>query len=308
MARKVKLLHYRRASFGETGESDNRTLEDYLSLAYGQKNRDDIKFSKNKRVYKNLAYHKDADGSFMHFTIYSPGEQASTVTTDAEENATDLEAADPPKGHEYIDGDCKVFVKGNHVIICSSRIIDSQIITFLCDIFKVSELGSRAESISLQKIAKIDTAKKIQMEGVKEIIMDSSIYSASLMNNGKSVKKKIFSGITGIIKSATLKDDPEESIKKLDSLSARVVISANGRIESALSEEKIIELANIVLKEEDGGFCIITKKGSLIKAGEIAVKKRVRMEPFGKTVFPNEALDAMREYMKELHDDGILKA
>jgi hypothetical protein len=56
-----------------------------------------------------------------------------------------------------------------------------------------------------------------------------------------------------------------------------------------------------------GGFCILTKKGSLIKAGEIAVKKRIRMEPFGKTVFPKEALEAMKGYMKELRDDGILK-
>jgi hypothetical protein len=260
MAKKTKLLHYRRAGFGETGDNDTRTLEDYLCLACGKDCMDNIKFSKNKRVYKNLAYQKDDKGSFVHFTIYSPGEQASTVNTNIEESASDLETADPPEGQEYIDGDCKALINGNHVVICSSRVMDAQINTFMRNIFKVAGLGSRAESVSLKKIANIDKTKKIQAEGVKEIIMDSSIYSASLMNNEKTMKKKILHKLTRIIKSTILKDDEEETIKKLDSLSVKVVISANGKIESALSEEKIIELANLVIEEEDGGLLHPYKK------------------------------------------------
>lgn len=69
--------------------------------------------------------------TLMHLTRYVPGVQASTLQPKATTAEDDEGAQPPPKGKEFKDGDCFLFLKDHHVLYCGHGISKSKASLYL---------------------------------------------------------------------------------------------------------------------------------------------------------------------------------
>jgi hypothetical protein len=306
---RTKMLSYRRADFIVDG---NGPLETYLIEAH--KKFPNIEH-RTIQEENNLVLEcrnfiiKPRVAIFLHIAAYTPGEPASVVPKIQGVSSGDLGIAVPPDGCEFMDGDSMALVAGNHVILCSSFLHESQTERYMCRIVEKAALCQHAENFKLSKVADIDKVALIKNQGVKSISFDASLQSASLDHLERTtLNKRLVGGVADQLLALIKKDDDGLDLDKAENLSVKLSLSFDMRKKDyTFGREKLEGMADTLIGENDAGFSIETLSGQSIKGDDIVLRKKITLPKHGKTVYCKDAWAEMENYYLELKEGGLLE-
>jgi hypothetical protein len=178
-----------------------------------------------------------------------------------------------------------------------------------------------AGSLELEKVAKTSKIEMIKKEGVKEIILESSLYEASILKINK--KEKSFFGIKKKIADELMRifsEDPTLSnIREKENLNISLSVrfdgkEARGHLKEAdfgvAGKERLSRSSSMIVeeyeKENIDGFTIITGSGNKITADAIRVSEAYKIQTFGRSISRIDAWDKLEIYFKHLKATGVL--
>jgi hypothetical protein len=306
-----KTLSYRRAEW-LTDIPKGTTLESCLKAAHNvlktvqQKTiiRDN---GQQIRAVKKLAP-RDG-GFFLHVTADTPGEEASVVPKaqkDTEE--LDVGTVAAPDNAEFMDGDAFLYVRDDHVCICTTGMRDGAVRLFLYEFFAKARLGDWANKFDLFKAANVDKLRMLRTQGVKEIALKATLFQATTQYEKRKgttggLLRTLARHIQAIIQSEIEDFD--------DSLRVQVTIRTDGRVRKHLSlgERRIEKLAADVVEHEQANddFEIITNYGQKVRPDEIFLSETMFIAAQGKSVKRPDAWDHLEKYYNRLRKAGALE-
>ncbi|MDE2164219.1 MAG: hypothetical protein KGJ53_13730 [Alphaproteobacteria bacterium] len=305
-----KTLSYRRAEW--FGGASGITLERCVRDAHkALKNVGDRSIFHGDQIARS-AKQKDAAGGGMllHITTETPGESASVVPKVAPTTEEiDLKTARPPTDGEWLDGDAFLFVKNDHVCICTTGIRDGAIRFFLHQFFRKAKIRKDAVNFDLMKVADMKKVKMLHSQGVKELVIRAAMYKAA--NSFVRRKSRAMSMAGAVAKHAKAILGKPNDVSP-DGLRVLVTLKTDerfGKKAFALGEAEIETLAADVVNkpEEDDDYVIITKTGQKITPKEIFMRSRVSIESDGKTVRCDKAWNELVHFFNALNKAGILE-
>lgn len=309
MTNRIKTLAYRRAHFIVDGSGP---LEPHLVEAHKRRpNIEDRTIDEDNQLVlecRNFS-HKSGSGVFLHIAAYTPGEQASVVRRVRGVSSGDLETAAPPEGCEFMDGDTMIFVSGDHVILCSSTLHEKQSERYLTRIVELAKISTHAGNFGLSKVANIDKVRLLKKQGVKAIILNSTLYSASLEHLERTtVSKTLSGGIADQVLAIFGKNMNEQELEKAENINVNLKLSFDSRKSGAVfGQEKLGAIANLMVNEDDDNFIIETMTGEKISPNDVVLSKKTSMQKFGKTVYCQDAWRELENYYLELKNGGLLE-
>jgi hypothetical protein len=316
---KSKKLYYRRATWEKQGKA---TLEALLNEAH------DTLTTVGRRTFqtsggeiRGARVHPSDKGLLLQIAAYAPGEPTSTIDKNKSAKASTIAAEPAPEGKDYLDGDIFVLVNGNHVILCPSGVRETVATNYF--IHALTKVGNTkiATTLGLDKVAKTSKLKMIQDEGVKEILLHSSLYEASLLHaDAKSSSIGGFRALIAQQMERIFAKDPElQAISELENLNISLSIRFNGKEGrkrhadpqfGTAGRARLIKASQRVLDEHDDGdsegFVIITGQNNQITADEVRVSDKVSITALGKSLSHTDAWDKLTKYYEQLKGAGVL--
>jgi len=317
--RKNKKLYYLRAKWDNQGKV---TLESLLREAHKTMlTTGDRIFASSPGEIKGAHVKDTEDRMFFHIASYVPGEPTSTIDKDRTAQRATITVEPAPDGKDFLDGDIFVLVKDNHVIICPSRARENVARNYFSSVLLKFDKKNEASSLELCKVANSNKLNMLEKEGVKEIILDTSLYEASLMQLNKKHEKvstikaviaqqlmRIFaqdptlsniSEIENLNISLSIKFDGQEGKKK----HASPIFGDSGRKRLLKTSEKIIAEYE---EDREDGFTIVTGSGNTITADQVRISDNSNIEAFGKSLSCSDAWDKLSNYFDRLKSNGVL--
>ncbi len=307
-ARREKTLHYRRAQWLQIGQ----TLESYTRQACQTLPTVDLRTierGEGKFVRCIRTRRRQQGGIFLHLTADTPGEAASTIPKLLNQADVDVGEAGPPQDAEFMDGDAFVFIRDDHVCFCAGELRDASIAYFLASLFLKADLGGASSQFVLNRVADVEKIQLIQERGVKEIVLDASLYEATAHYNARNAQPaSVLRSIGRTFWSLLAHDDNDD---RDDNLQVQVSIAADGRVRhnAEFGYRRLEALAEKVVENERAGdqYAIITKDNQKITAGEITLHKTARITAFGKSVSRDPAWNELLAYYQELAAAHLLE-
>lgn len=305
--KRERALHYRRVKWLH----DSQTLESYARQAVQALNTVELRTidrGEGQFIRFLRTRRRQAGGIFLHLTADTPGESASTIPKQFNQADLDVGASAPPVDSEYMDSDAFVFIRDNNLCYCASAMRDGGIAYSLGQLFEKADLGHNAKLFSLEKVADAEKIALIQERGVKEVVLNATLYEAtSKYNQRHSQPTSILRSIGRVFYS--LRDDDNES--RMDNLSVYVSISADGRVQhnSEVGYARIEEFASQVVETQADGdsYTIITKDGQKISAAKITLHKTVKIASQAKSIAREPAWSELLTYYQELAAKNFLE-
>ena len=315
---KVKKFYYRRAVW--EGQRKGK-IEKILTKAH--ESLDTV----GKRTFETGsgaeirgARYSDNKGLYLHIAAYVPGEATSIIEKSARAKQSRVTAQAAPDGKDYLDGDAFVFVKENEVIICPSGLREAVVERYIWHILKKSGHEDIAHTFELDKIASASKLKMIKDQGVKEVVLNASLYEASLLQMDK--KKPNISNIKRSIADnleAIFGQDPDlKQIHQQENINVKVSLKFDGT--AARRNNKVtgygvagrkrlegaaVQLVSNYSDVDDDQFTIITGMGNSITPDEIRVSESYKVETLGKSLSRKSAWKLLREYYDRLKTEGV---
>ena len=304
-----KTVSYRRA---EWIKDSGRTLETYIKEAHRKLSsvaeRTVIYGSHHVRIVKV----KDVRGGgvLLHITAEIPGDATSVVPKiKGAEAEVDLRRVAPPSYGEWLSGDAFLFVKDDHVCLCTTDIHDGAVQRFIQLVFDRAGLRSASTQFVLRKQADISAVALLRKEGVKELSIRATLYKATADYQRRKTEAIGVAGLIGKHFKALL-GRPDDVTS--DSLRMELVLKADkrfGRGDIKVGEKQIERLATDVLthSEPEDEFVILTQRGQRITQKEIFMRAKVMIDSDGKTVNCEQAWHELRSFFDRLGETGLLE-
>lgn len=248
------------------------------------------------------------EGHLLHITVETPGEYASIVpAADKAKEEVEVGTTAPPDGAEFMDADAFLFVRGNDVCLCSTNLQDSSVRDFLIAFFEKAKLRKDASLFDLAKVANIPKLKLLQSNGVQEIELRASMYSATAhYHKRKAQPQGLLGGIAKHVK-AILGNEHDANE---DALNVVLTLKTDRRRKGlVLGEKRIKDIGINVLKNQQRGddFTIITKDGQRIGPDELYMRTTVEMESLGKSVQRDKAWKEVVKFYESMEKAGALE-
>jgi hypothetical protein len=206
-----------------------------------------------------------------------------------------------------MDGDAFLYVKDDHVCMCTTGMRDGAVRLFLYELFAKAKLGDWANKFELMKAANLDKLKMLRTQGVKEIALNASLYQATAQyeerkSTAGGLLRTLAKHIQAIVQSEIEDFD--------DSLRVQVTIRTDGRVRKHLSigERRIEKLAANVVEhaEAHDDFEIITSYDQIVRQDEIFLSETMYLATHGKSVKRSDAWDHLEKYYNRLKKAGAL--
>ena len=198
-----------------------------------------------------------------------------------------------------------MLVSGNDCLLMPNGLHPKSIENIVLKLLEVAQqkgadLPDGAKAFQLLPIADKNMIQRVREEGVKKIHLNVGQYLETARDHEESYRMTIGRCIgRHLLEALFIKDEDRRQIEAADNVSARVVISLDGR-RAGLQPEKLIPLANDLAFEDEEHLEIETKTGQRIKGENLVLKKGVKVRAFAKTVAHEHAWDEMREYWSYL--------
>ncbi|HEX4104778.1 MAG TPA: hypothetical protein VHX92_00975 [Rhizomicrobium sp.] len=252
-------------------------------------------------------------GLLLHLTAETPGEFASVVPkvkTDATE--IDLKSEKPPTDGEWLDGDAFVYIKGDHICLCTTSMRDGPVKIFFWELFAKAKMAKEKTKFDLVKVADIKKVNLVKKAGVKELEIRATLFKATADYNNRKSQAIGFAGALGKHMKAFLGKPNDVND---DGLKVGLVFKTDKRFGAkavALGESEIETLAadlikNVEKDHEHYDYVIKTNKGQRITLEEIFMKSTVEIEAHGKTVQCNKAWKELVKFYEGLEETGALE-
>jgi len=312
--RRPKKFHYRRAAWHT--EAKKQPLSTMVEAAHtkfstvGERRFEGLHGSK----FEGSRWKKDENGDiFLHLTLYYPGQPTSTVSNEENNIAATIEAHRAPDTKEFLDGDIFALIRKNHVILCCHSIREQYFDTYIRRILNKNEIDT--ELFYLDKIAKASKVKLINDEGVKEIILNSSLYKASI----DEIEEKRVQNIIGKAREQLARifatDPTLKEIRENENLNMQISIKYNGTEAQRnkkdpefgiVGKKRLLEASNLLIENaKDDGFVIVTGSGNQISADDIRVSESFNVDTLGKSLDYQDAWGKLANYANQLEAAGV---
>lgn len=324
--KKPRKLQYRRAVWNSDGDKQGNTnsLEMYLKDTLAKSsNAGDLTFPWGSINITCADSKSDNDGVYLQIARYSPGGNTCTIDKDLLQTRRQIFAEPAPEGKDYMEGDIFVLVKDNHVLLCSSGARENIAKKFFSFILEKQDRIWSAHTLDLQVVANIDKLKLIQKEGVKELILNASIYDASKQYIAQNDNK-----LSGLIPNFIhnlerifAKDKSLKDIQEQENLNVSISIKFDGK-EARSQKKKNADFGTVGLKRlqsasemilnesdefRDDDFEIVTKNDKRISPKELQVSEEFNIEILGNSITKDGAWGALKTYYDKLKGNGILE-
>lgn len=307
--KREKTISYRRAEWTVQGftlekciRSANKALKtvDARSVFHGDQI---IKVAKARDV--------TAGGLLLHLTTEKPGEAASVVPKASPSTIeVDLKKQKPPADGEWLDGDAFLYVKDNHICLCTTDVRDRAVRTFFYRYFEKAKIQKESTRFDFFKVADISKIKLLHKLGVKELEIRASLYKATA---DYEKRKNNVIGLAGWVgKQVRIFLGKQHDVTP-DGLRVCLAIRTDrrsGKRALALGESRIETLATDVVKNdggEDYDYVIVTNSGQRITQEEIFMRTKVEIETDGKTVRCDKTWKELTTFFESLEEVGALE-
>ncbi|QAY95906.1 hypothetical protein CWB41_09350 [Methylovirgula ligni] len=307
-AKREKTISYRRAEWlDEANTTLEKCVRDALKKLPTVSDREIVNGGQITRIAK----HKDGSsgGLFLHITSDTPGEPASVVPKAAPGAAElDLRVQKPPQDAEWLDGDALLFIRHDHVCLCTTGMRDGAIGYFLRELFRKARIRSDSTKFELMKAADITKLKLLHSQGVKELEIRGTLYKATADYESRKAQMAGTIGAVGKFVKAFL-EKPNDVTP--DALRATIVLKVDRRFSNGLDlgyknlEKMAADIVGKANKEDD--YVIVTKKGQKISPDEIFIKETILLDADGKTVNRDKTWRELNHFYSALNDAGVLE-
>ena len=102
------------------------------------------------------------------------------------------------------------------------------------------------------------------------------------------------------------RDEDRRKIQEAENISARLIISVDGR-RNGLTFEEFSDMIETPIIESPDDVEFETKSGRRVRRGSLILSKSVNIRAFDKTVNHADAWGEMSRYLLELRDEGFLE-
>ena len=303
----VKTINYFRVTFHEACQ---HSLEHYLALAHDalplvhQRT-----FPLGNQEIKGCHAEQLPSGCYAHVTVVTPGEAATTVPDEQDTPHVDLQQIPPPEKSNYMDGDMCFFLKGNHLLFCSTHLPVSRAKDYIREVFEQTGQPDAARAFTFTQVADVDKLQMIQT-GVKSLSLGAGLFPATARyQERQTVRKQLLGGMMREIFSLFQKDPSLKDYTEEENITAELVIKFNRSLKGgAKGQLRMQKLAEMVIDDkEHEGFKIKTYNNESLTAEDVVLRKSVRVEKDGKTVQYRDVWENMRQYFAELQKNGLLE-
>lgn len=316
---KTKMLHYRRAVWGAKTKA-KYTLESLLTSSLATLSTvGDRTFAFSKGTLSGSSIKVDK-GVYLQATTYIEDEPASTIENDKTVASSKVDIQHAPAGKEFIDGEVFAYIKGDNIVLCTTKVREGVFLDYVQKLLSKANYVNESSILELTKVAKADKLKMIESKGVKEIVLDASLYEASLLHNKRvspisGVKAKIAKELAALF----AKDPSLSKIQSTENLNVQLAIKFDGSEArkhtknatfGAAGRERLDETAKEIIAGSslfsDDGFAIITNDGQRITHDEIKVSSPYKIKALGKSLSTPDAWQKLKDYYDYLELGGIL--
>lgn len=308
MASKIRTLSYRKCDWFSNPPTQD--LQGLLATALGKAKT--VAATKIVRAdgstFKILHRRVSANQPvYLHISIHTPGEAASTLPTNDAVSECDLDTSSAPKGKEFLDGDAMLLVTGNDVIMCVSNMHESTVAYYLREFIKGAKISKDAESFDLLKIANKKIVHKLMKHGVRKITLDAHAFEQSLKAGtvkDRSLAAAAKAGAAKLFGALVNQDVNANRFAAQADLVAAVTLRADmrrhggGDVIAGRTASKIVDMF-------DSGYEIETVKGIKITPEEIMVRQKFSFPAHGKTVEYKKVWTQLALFYNQLVADGI---
>lgn len=251
-------------------------------------------------------------GIAIHCAKYVDQQAVGTIPMNPKAEAT-LGERSPRQGENFLNSDLMAVIRGNNVVTLNAGINAALLRVYLQGLFRASKLDEDSTGFNLTRVANLDRIAMIEASGVAKIDLKLGLSEAAAMDisemaNGKGFWSKVTSGIAEPVQAIIAQDDNLNQLSKTEK--GTVLLSINvpkGDLEVA--KMGLNYLAAAVVDEKDAdNFIIHLRNGQTIKPSEIAVRKRVDLDPVANSVSVEGAWKELNNYMNELTENGQIEA
>src|SRR6202789_4444028 len=313
---RTKTLSYRRAEwFGVTGLTLQKCVHDANLKLKNVADRTVIHGDQFIRCAK--ARENTKGGLLLHITTETPGESASIVPkVGTDKTELDLKTQKPPSEGEWLDGDAFLYLKGDHVCLCTTGVRGGAIREYLVGLFTKAGLPKNSSKFDLMKVADMKKVKMLKKQGIKELEIRATLYKATAYYHNRKNQVIGWTGSIGKTMKAFL-GKPNDVTP--DGLRVSLSLKTDkrfGRKAVALGESEIETLATDVInntkinkddKNQTYDYVIKTGTGQRITLEEIFMTSKVEIKTDGKTVQCEKAWKELVTFFEGLEEGGALE-
>lgn len=311
MAKIDRFLEYRRGLWF-SGFSD---IEAQLKLVWGRlsSNRDRIvNRSDGASVMGMHHYDFGQNGIAIHCAKYVE-QQSVGIVSMVEVPSSNLSERRPGNDENFLNSDFMALVKGEHVITLGAGQNAAALRSYLHGLFVKGGLHEDATKFDIVRVGNAGTLARIAANGVASVGLNIAIEEATAVvldeqRRPQTVFQRFTWPVSSMVNAVVGEDDKASQISDSRKGSVRVLLNVpSSDLETAQSG--LDGVAEGLFEDEDASDYIITlRNGEIIKPGEVAVKKHVRLEKEANTVDVDEVWSEMNIYMSELRKSGQLEA
>ena len=304
----TKTINYFRVNFKE---ECSRALAHYLRQAHDKLPEVAQRtFLLGAQELKGCHYDHPTENEFyVHVTLTTPGESATIVPDAHGASHADLEQMAAPAQANFMDGDLWFYLNGNHLLFCSTKLPISRAKDFIYEILDRGEQPETAKKFTFTQVANVDKIQMLQ-NGIRSITLGAGLFPATVhYEQRQTVRKRLLDRISDEIR-ALFQGEPElENCTDAENITAELVLKFDRREKGDRKGQlRLQDIAKRVVEDEESdGFKIKTYNNDTLTAQEIVLRKTVKLEKNGKTVFHQDVWRCMNDYFNELRDKGLLE-
>lgn len=302
-------MFYRRASWLDgPGNIQKHLKAAHVTLT----STDSRTFVHGEGEIQGLAFSEKDNYLLFHVAYYVPHQPTSLVPFPSKAKSKETSQQPPPDEHNYMEGDIFFLVRENHLVLCPSGASESVAVSYINHALRKTGNEKLLTKFSIEPIADVDKIKLLHREGVKKVLLESSLYEATEEYNERTTTKmKLMNGVAQEVLALFAKDNNKslQEIHEAENLMVRLEISFDSRKRGGEIGRKRIEKTadKLIADDEDQGFKIVTGSGKTLSATQIRVSEKALLPAHGKSVMRNAAWTRLSEYLAELKASGILE-
>ena len=252
--------------------------------------------------YSCLHCEEHQEGLLLNVSVCTPDEPANTIPKPNDQSVVAPSLIVAPENADFMDGDVHALLWDKHVLICSVRSRPALLKAYLDAIF--SGIEADIPEFFLAPAAPAQALRALS-EGIKKVDIFAAAYAAQLSQINDSQK-----GFFANLGLATIgAEKPLSTALEQKDTHAKVMVSVqqSGKInQNSETQRELAKIAqNLIESSEYTPYCITTKKNSRITPDMLQRKAKIRLEPFGKTVFRSDAWAALVRQKSEWQSEGL---
>ena len=307
-----RTIHYQRPHWPKKYDGAMSLSQAVQKCMAAMPNTDDTRLDLSGDHFSETRHRKiDGNRTVLHVAFWTKRQPASTVPHPAPAPEADLDELQPGKNYDFLDSDGSILLDGDHCLLAHSLPSIGPLKGYLSRILARAtgqhgvELPSAMSAFKLVNVANPDILSQLKRDPLKTIELNVSQYNETI-ERAQGTEPNMIQKLRKAMADVLLLEDKDlrQVAQAASNLRHKLSITiGSGSIEP--DKDAMLAIATNLLDES--GVLFKTRGGSRLTRDEMTVHKRIRLAPYGKTVFHTDVWREMEQYMGELATDRLLQ-